>query len=291
MAFERGARTAGANRKRINKEKERIRMRNNHVKQKIIRGTPTLGAWLALPAVPVARYMAGLGFDWLTIDMEHSAIDVPTMAQMITAIAETGTCAPLVRVPACSVEWFKWALDAGAWGIIVPMVETRAQAEQAARFMRYPPQGTRSIGGAFFQRSFAATRAEYAAAANDELLLMVQLESRTALENLDDILTVPGLDLAFVGPYDLSSQLGLPPSDSSTAPEFLAALDRIQQAAQQHQVPLGIYCSSGAGAAQRIREGFVLVSTTNDTAALATGADAHLAQALQGIGDRGAGGG
>ena len=132
-------------------------MRTNHVKAKLTRGEPSLGAWLSLPSIPMARVMARLGFDWLTIDVEHSAQNPALMADMVATVADAGSSAPIVRIPFNSVEWFKWALDAGAWGIIVPMVNTREEAQQAVSWSKYPPTGTRSIGGIFAPYGFGTT--------------------------------------------------------------------------------------------------------------------------------------
>src|SRR5260370_32738009 len=107
-------------------------MRTNHVKAKLKRGEPSLGAWLSLPSIPLARLMSRLGFDWLVVDMEHSAHNPSLVADIVATIADAGTSAPIVRVPYNSVEWFKWALDAGAWGLVVPMVNTAEDAQQAA---------------------------------------------------------------------------------------------------------------------------------------------------------------
>src|SRR5260221_12025295 len=104
-------------------------MRTTLVKEKPKRSEPALGAWLSLPSVPAARIMARLGFDWLVVDMEHTAQNPSLMADMVATIADAGSCAPIVRIPANSVEWFKWALDAGAWGLVVPMVNTREKAQ------------------------------------------------------------------------------------------------------------------------------------------------------------------
>jgi 4-hydroxy-2-oxoheptanedioate aldolase len=254
-------------------------MRTNHVKARLRAGEPSLGAWLALPGVPVARALARVGFEWLTVDMEHSAQDPALMAQTVAAIAEGEGCAPLVRVPNNRVEWFKWALDAGAWGVIVPMVSTRAEAEQAVQWSRFPPVGTRSIGGIFAPYSFRASRDDYMARINDEILVVVQIESVQALDNLDAILSVPGIDVAFVGPNDLHAQMHLPPSSEGAEPAFVAALEQIKQAARRHGVPLGIYSSSGEAAAARIREGFQMVCATSDASSLAAGARQHLLRA------------
>lgn len=256
-------------------------MRTNHVKEKLTRGQSSIGGWLALASVGVARLMARQGFDWLTVDMEHSALDPVQMNLMVAAIAETGQCAPFVRVPHNSVEWFKWALDAGAWGVIVPMVSTREQALQAADWMRYPPRGSRSFGGTFAPYSFAATREEYMAVANDQTLLIVQIEGTEALNNLDTIVSVPGIDVVFVGPFDLHAQMGLTPSGEGREPEFVAAVERIKAAARQHNLPLGIYSSNGQAAARRITEGFQLVSAASDQGCLTAAAQQQLRSVLE----------
>jgi 4-hydroxy-2-oxoheptanedioate aldolase len=244
-------------------------MRTNQVKEKLKRGEPVLGAWLSLPSVPSARIMARLGFDWLVVDMEHSAQHPVLMGDMVATIADAGTCAPIVRVPTNSVGWFKWALDAGAWGVVVPMVNTREEARRAVEFSKYPPLGARSIGGAFGPYGFGITDwPDYARTANDEIIVIVQIESALALENLDGILSVPGIDVAFVGPNDLHAQLGLTPSSDGAEPEFMEALERIKAAARQHRVALGIFSSNGEAAAARVRQGFQMISVTTDVSSM-----------------------
>jgi 4-hydroxy-2-oxoheptanedioate aldolase len=252
-------------------------MRTNYVKEKLKRGEPALGAWLSLPSVPSARIMARLGFDWLVVDMEHTAHNAVLMADMVATIADAGTCAPIVRVPARGVEWFKWALDAGAWGIIAPMVNTREEAQLVVEYAKYPPRGTRSIGGAFGPYGFGITDwPEYARVANDEIIVTVQIESAQAMQNLDDILSVPGIDVAFVGPNDLHAQLGLTPSSEGTEPEFVDALERIQAAARKYSVPLGIFSGNGEAASKRIRQGFQMISVTTDISSMISEARRNL---------------
>src|SRR5258706_9789212 len=155
-------------------------MRTNQVKEKLKRGEPVLGAWLSLPSVPSARIMARLGFDWLVVDMEHTAHNPVLMADMVATIADAGTSTPIVRIPGNGVEWYKWALDAGAWGIIVPMVNTREEAQRVVEYAKYPPPGSRSIGGAFGPSGVGLThRPEYARGANDRKILSVQMLSVT----------------------------------------------------------------------------------------------------------------
>ena len=252
-------------------------MRTNQVKEKLKRGEPALGAWLSIPSVPSARIMARLGFDWLVVDMEHTAHNAVLMADMVATIVDAGTCAPFVRVPANSVEWFKWALDAGAWGVVVPMVNTREEAQRAVEFARYPPRGTRSIGGAFGPYGFGITDwPEYVRAANDETLLIVQIESAPALQNLDDILSVAGVDVAFVGPNDLHAQLGLTPSSDGAEPQFMEALERIEASAREHHVAMGIFSSNGEAATKRIEQGFQMISVTTDISSMIAEATRNL---------------
>lgn len=257
-------------------------MRTNFVKEKLKRGEPVLGAWLSLPAVASARLMSRLGFDWLLVDAEHTAQHAQLVADMVATIVDAGTSAPLVRIPGNTQEWFKWVLDAGAWGVIVPMVNTPEEAQQAVRWSKYPPEGMRSIGGAFAPYGFGLTDwPSYARVANNEIMVVVQIESAQGLANLDGILSVPGVDVAFVGPNDLHAQLGLPPSSEGAEPEFVAALERIKMAARQHSVALGIFCSNGEAAARRIREGFQMVNAATDISCLLEAATRNL-RAVQG---------
>ncbi|HLZ62813.1 MAG TPA: aldolase/citrate lyase family protein [Ktedonosporobacter sp.] len=257
-------------------------MRTNHVKAKLAKGEPVLGSWVSLPSVTVARLMARLGFDWLLIDAEHSAHNPSLVADMIATIADAGTSAPFVRIPYHSIEWFKWALDAGAWGVLVPMVNTVEEAQQAVSWSKYPPAGTRSLGGAFAPYGFGTTdRMQYFQAANNEIMVMLQVESVQGLTNLDEILAVPGVDVAFVGPNDLHLQLGLPPSTEGAEPAFTAALERVKAIAHTHHTATGIFCSTGEAAAQRIREGFQMVNVTSDIASLTAAASQHLKTALR----------
>lgn len=252
-------------------------MRKNHVKDQLKQGKPSLGAWLSLPSTASARVMAQLGFDWLLVDMEHSAQNPALMTDMVGIVADAGISAPFVRIPYNSIEWFKWALDAGAWGVLVPMVNTREEALRAVDAAKYPPLGNRSIGGTFASYGFGTTnRAEYYQAANDEILVMVQIESKPGLENVDSILAVPGVDLAFVGPNDLHAQLGFLPSYEGAEPAFVDALERVKASASKYGVATGIMTGSGADAAERVRQGFHLVCVVTDISIMASAATQHL---------------
>jgi 4-hydroxy-2-oxoheptanedioate aldolase len=225
--------------------------------------------------------MTRQGYDWLTIDGEHSPQNATLISDMVALVADSQLSAPFVRLPTNTVEWYKWALDSGAWGVIVPMVNTREEAQQAVSLSKYPPQGGRSIGGVYAPFGFGTTnRAEYAAAANNEIMVIIQIESVQALQNLDSILSVPGIDVAFVGPNDLHAQLGLPPSSEGAEPEFIEALAEIKKVAGRYNIPLGMFCSNGQAAAKRIQEGFQLVSATTDASCLASAAAANFKAAI-----------
>lgn len=252
-------------------------MRTNHVKAALQRGETVFGAWLGLPSPFSVRLIARMNFDWLMIDTEHAAIDVNLMAQMVGVVADANGPAPLVRVPSNSVENIKRVLDSGAWGVLVPMVNSRAEAEAVVAACKYPPEGARSIGGAFAPLGFGTTnRVEYANQANREILVGVQLESREALENCEDIISVPGIDLAFVGPNDMHASLGLTPRNESEDPVFRSALERIKEVAASYKIPLGMFASDGAAALARAREGFQFISVTTDLGSLQQGLEANL---------------
>jgi 4-hydroxy-2-oxoheptanedioate aldolase len=157
------------------------------------------------------------------------------------------------------------------------MVNTPEEAAQVVSLCKYPPQGTRSLGGLFAPYGFGTTsRPKYAAEVNHEILVVVQIESAAGLANVEDICSVPGIDVAFVGPNDLHAQLGLTPSSEGAEPEFVAALDKIKAAAHRHNVALGMFCSDGEAAAMRASQGFHMLAVTSDVASLTFGANHNI---------------
>lgn len=251
-------------------------MRTNLVKQKLAQGQACRGAWLGLPGPFSARLMAQLPFDWLLIDAEHAPVDDQTLALMVAAIAYVGGPAPFVRVAQASLENLKKALDAGAYGVLAPMINTADEARQVVAWSKFPPAGVRSFGSSYAGLSFGVSMGDYLRLANQQTIVAIQIESQAALENLDEIFSVPGLDLAFVGPVDLSISLGLEPLAENPDARFQAALQQIIAAGRRHHLPLGIYCSNGAAAAGRIAQGFQFVNVTSDLASLSRNALAEL---------------
>lgn len=239
-------------------------MRTNAIKTKLANHEACRGVWLGLPSPFSARLLARLPVDWLLIDAEHAPVDAFTLTQMVAAIAETNGPAPFVRVAQASVENMKRALDSGAYGVIAPMINTREEAEQVVAWSKFPPEGLRSFGSAYAGLSFDVSMGEYLRAANEQVVLGIQIESQTALGNLDEIFSVKGIDMAFVGPVDLSISLGLNPLPENPHPVFQQALTQVIDAAQRHHLPLGIYCSNGKAAAARIVQGFQFVNITSD---------------------------
>src|SRR5262245_29252144 len=170
-----------------------LHMRPNTVLAQLRTGQPSIGAWLSLGSITAARLMARAGFDWLTVDMEHSLVGIETATHMFASVAEAG-CTAFARVPANRHDHFKRVLDNGAMGVVVPMVNSRAEAEAAVSACRYPPRGTRSVGGTAHALNFGTTSADYFAHADEELLVVLQCEHIQAVEHADDIFSVPGID-------------------------------------------------------------------------------------------------
>jgi len=233
------------------------------------KGAPGVGLWLSNPCAYTTRQAARLLYDWMLVDTEHSPIDLKTMSDMVATIIDANGPAPLVRVSWNSIENIKRALDCGAWGVMVPMVNTRAEAEAVVRACKYPPAGERSFGGPAAHLSFGYRNLlEYQAAANEQTMVIVQLETVEAVKNANEILSVPGIDLCFVGPADLHISMGLPPVADANEPVFLEALEKIKAAAKKNKVATGTYAGSGEAAAMRIKQGFQMVNTGNELALL-----------------------
>src|SRR6202171_1067157 len=159
-------------------------MKPNAVKRALKAGPPAVGTWLSLGSITAARFMARAGFNWLTVDIEHSLVDWETATHMFAAIADAG-CVALARVPANRHDHIKRCLDNGAHGVVVPVVNSRAEAEYAVAAMLYPPAGNRSVGGSAHALNFGTTAPDYYAHANEELLVVLQCEHIQAVENAD----------------------------------------------------------------------------------------------------------
>ncbi len=172
-------------------------MRPNLVKEKWRKGQPAIGGWCSIPATTTAEVMAQQGFDWLCIDTQHGLIDYTTALPMLTAISTSPTTMPFVRVPWSEPSIIMKYLDAGAYGLIVPMIETKEDAERVVWAARYAPLGQRSVGPA---RATVYAGADYLDHANEEIAIAVMIETPKALENLEAIASVEGIDALYIGP-------------------------------------------------------------------------------------------
>ncbi len=242
-------------------------MRENTVKQTWREGKATFGAWLSIPSAFSAEVMAHQGFDWLCIDMQHGVIDYQVAVTMLQAISATETI-PFVRVPWNEPGVIGKMLDAGAYGIIVPLVNTVEQAQAAVSACRYAPDGARSFGPT---RAAYYAGGDYAGNANHEIACIPMIETATAVEHLDEILAVPGIDAVYVGPADLSLTLGLPPAPYHEEPAFEQAYRTIAGSCRRHGVVAGIHANA-ALAPRHLEAGYRMITVSSDIAALAGGA-------------------
>jgi 4-hydroxy-2-oxoheptanedioate aldolase len=232
-------------------------MRINHVKERLKRGEPSIGTWLSLPSPEAAEQLSQMPFDWLTVDAEHNPVDIRTLAQMFAAMTASGI-APQVRIPWNTPENFKRVLDAGAWGVVVPMVNSREEAERAVEAARYHPLGNRSVGGGRHALSFGTSGAEYYRNANEQILLVLQIEHIAGVEAAEEILSVPGVDACFIGPNDLAASmgLGLGVALETDIPAVVEAIEHVRVTCNAHGVAPGIHTSGSAGMNMRLKQGF-----------------------------------
>jgi 4-hydroxy-2-oxoheptanedioate aldolase len=253
-------------------------MRPNPVKRALKAGQPSVGTWLSLGSITAARFLARAGFAWLTVDLEHSLVDWETATHAFGAIADAG-CIALARVPSNRHDHIKRVLDNGAHGIVVPMVNSRAEAEAAVSAALYPPAGTRSVGGSVHALNFGTSSQDYYVHANEEVLVVLQCEHIQAVEDADAIFSVPGIDAIFVGPNDLAASMrskeGKPPSPEATA----QATQRILDACRRNRVPAGIHCYGAEETRRRITEGWQFLAVGSDLRMLLSGAT----EALKGL--------
>jgi 4-hydroxy-2-oxoheptanedioate aldolase len=224
-------------------------------------GQQTVGGWLSLSNTHTAERLAHAGFDWLCVDLQHGLLDYRDLLHMLPAISTTQTT-PFVRVSGNHASEIMKVLDAGAMGVIVPLVNDRNEALAAVSACQYPPEGTRSFGPI---RAGLYAGQGYVAQANQEIACIVMIETRAGIENLESIVTTPGLGGVFVGPADLAFALGLPPLGDTEEPEHLGAISHILRVCKECSVPVGIYCSGLEFARKRLEMGFDFVSLNNDS--------------------------
>lgn len=250
-------------------------MRKNTALAKWRAGTQTIGVWLSLANTHSAELLANAGFDWAVVDCQHGLIDYTDLRVMLPAISTNDTI-PMVRVPSNNAADIMKALDAGALGVIVPLVNNREEAAAAVAACKYPPDGWRSFGPV---RAALYGGEGYAAEANDEIACIVMIETKEGIENIDDIVTTPGLGGVYIGPSDLAYALGLPPLGDTDNPLHLDTVEAILKACKTHGVPAGIHTSSLAFAQRRLEAGFDFVTLGTDAGFLMRAASSELAEA------------
>ena len=243
-------------------------MRANKLREIWANGGAVINGWLSIPNTFSAEIMAHQGWDSMTIDMQHGLIGYQAAVDMMTAISTTATV-PLVRVPWLEPGILMKSLDAGAYGVICPMINTAAEAEQLVSATHYLPEGNRSFGPL---RATLYGGSDYAEQANDTIVVFAMIETRQGLDNLDEILSVPNLDAIYIGPSDLSLALGCKPIMDDVEKPVAEAIDFICAKAKEHGKIAGIHNGTVESALRRIDKGFQFATVASDARLLAASA-------------------
>lgn len=252
-------------------------MIKNKLKEIWAQGRPTINGWLSIGNPFTAEIMAAQGYDSITVDVQHGALDYSMLLPMLQAMRASGVV-PMARVPWLEPGIIMKALDAGAYGVICPMVNTAEQAAQFVSHVRYPPIGQRSFGPT---RANFSTGANYASEANDEILGFAMVETAEAMANLDAIAATPGLDGIYVGPADLTFSLHqgrLAPAFDREEPEMIEALQTIVAACRKSGKIAALHCGTPDYAARAIEWGFDMTTVSGDSRLLAAAAGASVAR-------------
>lgn len=234
-------------------------------------GEVTLGAWCMMPGALGVEVIGGLGFDWVLIDMQHGCIDYNDALDMIRAADSAGIC-PIVRVPWNEPSSIGPILDAGAMGILVPMIDTVDDARRMVDACLYPPAGRRSLGPI---RVGTRDGQQYLKTANERIAVIPMIETAEALAHVEEIVALEGVDAVFVGPFDLSISLGLRPGDNDGEPFFDEAIRKVTRAAKQAGKATAVLSNANV-APLRVAQGFQMISVTTDVQALATASASSL---------------
>lgn len=246
------------------------------LKERWAAGEVTLGAWCMMPGAMGTEVLARQGFDWILIDMQHGCIDYDDALEMIRAIDQT-RAVPIVRVPWNEPGIIGRVLDAGALGVLIPMIQTSEEAREAVEAALYPPAGRRSFGPI---RVGLRDGSGYFAGANARVAVVLMIETAEALAAVDEIAGIPGVGALFVGPYDLSIALGLPPGDNDGKQVFDEAIRKVAAAAKRTGIATAVL-SNPKVAPLRVRQGFQMISVTTDVAALGSASRADLESVRQ----------
>lgn len=222
--------------------------------------SPLMGTLVTLPAPEIAEILCTAGFDWLFVDLEHSTLNIKDAQTILQAVTPRIPC--ILRVPLNDEIWIKKSLDTGASGVIVPQILSAEEAAQAVQWCKYPPEGTRSFGIARAQ-GYGAHFKTYVDTANADIAVILQIEHKTAIENIETIVKVPGIDCLFIGPYDLSVSMGK--MGQVNDPEIQDAIAKVKQCADEANIPTGIFGAGPEAVRQYIESGYTLIAMGIDT--------------------------
>ena len=247
----------------------------NPLKEAWSEGRTVFGLWSAIPSSFGVELVAGAGFDYVCVDQQHGVVDYASMVTMLQAIGAAGA-APITRVLSNDPYRIMKVLDAGALGVIVPLVNDAAEAERAVAACRYPPRGIRSYGPIRASHVIGSRDPEDLAG---EVLCIVMVETREGLERAEEIAATPGLDGIYLGPADLALSLGLPPTTNVTKPEHAEAVSKIKEACRRHGIAAGIQAASGERAKKHAEAGFDMVTVATDAGLLKDAAGREVAMA------------
>jgi 2-keto-3-deoxy-L-rhamnonate aldolase RhmA len=245
----------------------------NNLKLKLQSGELCLGTWITIGNPDIVDILKNLEFDWFLFDTEHSYLSIETVKTMMQVLGDDSKITPILRVGICDQLLIKRALDIGGHGILVPLVNTREDAERVVKYAMYPPKGIRGAGSARAS-AFGMKMAEYLRSANDEVLVAAQLETMEAISNMNEIISTKGLDIAFVGPSDLTMSFGL--IDDRWNPKVVEAMTKVVKACQDHGKTPGTMAVSIEEARKWIGLGFKFVSLASDAKLLVSGAKTFL---------------
>ena len=240
-----------------------MKNKSKNIKEDLRSGRLTVGSWITIGNTSLAEIMARSGFDWLTVDMEHSSITLSQAQQLIQVIDSRGVT-PLVRVGANDSNLIKRVMDAGSHGVIVPMVNTKEDAIRAVEAVKYPPDGTRGVGLARAQ-GYGLEFDKYKDWVNKESIVVAQIEHIDAVSNLEEILNVKGVDASIIGPYDLSASLGFPGEFDRR--QVKEAINAYLNVCVKLNKPAGFHCipPSARAAEDKMKEGFKFIAFSLDT--------------------------
>jgi 2-keto-3-deoxy-L-rhamnonate aldolase RhmA len=257
-------------------------LKDNRVKQALKEGQPVIGTMITEAGSTGFIWMlANLGYDFVFIDMEHGTYELELVANMIK-VARLAGLVPIVRVPELAYGRIGTVLDAGAMGIMLPRVETRQQVEQLVSYMKYPPLGVRGATVGKGNTDYAgASPQELVRHSNENTLVIIQIERKVAVDNIDDLLSVPGVDGAVIGPFDLTISLG---EDSTSAPRVQEAIGKVVEAAKRHGVASGTHIGDPMEVLKWHERGMTILGCDTDMGFFIAGANKTLGTLREGTG-------